>query len=315
MAQARGYKGRLILDFETEFKTPPATPAGLVMPFNSVSVRSDRAKNRASTITGRRDPVNPFDGNLSVSGDVVVPVDGIVFGYWLKAMFGNPATTDNLDGTFTHVWKTGDNQPSLVLEKEFPDIGVYAKHLGCKVSSFSMQVGGDGELTASLGIEGATEELGGTPYDASPTSLSLSRFNNFQASIKEGGATIATVVEASLSINFGLDTSVYTVGSQGTRGDIPEGMMEISGSIRALFDSMTLLDKAINSTESSLEITFDNGSEILTILVPELEYQRSTPGIDGPAGIYVDLPWQGYFDDNADGTSIKATLTNTKSSY
>ena len=315
MSQARGYKGRLVLDFETAFKTPPATPAGLIMPVNKADISGDRPKQKPNTLTGRRDPVKPFEGNMDVGGSLEVPLDAYAFGYWLKAIFGQPNTTDNGDGTYTHVFKTGDLQPSLILETQFTDKGIYKKSTGCKIGSLSMSVGTDGELTASMNVLGATEDLSSTPYDNDPTSPNFVRFNAPHASIKEGGSTIAIVTDLSLDIDFGLDGDVYTVGTGGTRGDIPEGLMNISGNMTSLFESLGLLNKAVNSTESSLEITFDNGEEKLIISIPELQYARKTPGLSGPQGVRLETPFQAYYDDNADGSSLVFTLINTQESY
>ena len=95
MAQAKGSKARLVLDTETTFGSDPGTPAGLVMPINSFSLKSNRPKNTRNTLLGTRNPGKPWDGNQTDSGDVIVPVDSEAFPYWLKAMFGAPTTTES----------------------------------------------------------------------------------------------------------------------------------------------------------------------------------------------------------------------------
>jgi len=115
MAQAKGINSRLVLDFETTFKQDPATKGGLILPFNSLSLGASQAQNETNTMTGRRDKTEPVIGNVDVSGDTEVPMDVEAIGYWLKALFGAPTTTDNTDGTYTHVYKISDTQPSLVV--------------------------------------------------------------------------------------------------------------------------------------------------------------------------------------------------------
>ncbi|BBO92052.1 phage tail tube protein [Desulfosarcina ovata] len=317
MGQALGSKSRLVMDFEDSFKTEPGTPAGMVMPINTFSLKSSRTKNTAQTITGSRNPVKPFDGNLSDSGEGVVPVDSQAFGWWLRAMFGAPTTTGT--SPYTHVFKVGDSMPSMVMEVRFQDktasVLTYAKHNGCKISSFNMSVGGDDELTAKVGIEAATETIGSTAYDSDPTVLSLNRFNNYQATIEEGGASIADVTAMDFTIDFGLDTDVYTIGDGGTRGQIPEGILSVTGSITALFNSDTLLNKAINSTESSLKLTFTSGADSLEFAFNELEFERQTPSIDGPKGVLITLPFVAFYDDDAAASVVTATLINTVETY
>lgn len=314
MAQAKGYLSRLGLDFETTFGADPGVPDVKSMPFNSCDVKASRAKNTAQTLTGNRNPVEPFDGNVVVNGNIVVPVDALAFGYWLKAMFGAPTTSGT--GPYTHLFKVGNTQPSLVLEKKFATATAsYAKMNGCKVGKMSMRVGGDGELTATLDIEGAAEALGTSPLDATVTAVALSRFNNFQASLKEGGSTLASCTDFSFDINFGLDTSVYTLGTAGSRGDIPEGLLGITGSMTVLFEDLTLLNKAKNSTETALELTLDNGTHSLVFSFDEVQLQLNTPGISGPQGIKLELPWVAYYGNDADASAIKVALTNSVATY
>ena len=313
MGTARGYKSSCVLDFETTFGADPAAPAGLIMPINSSSLKAERTKNAASTITGNRNPVQPFDGNLKVEGSVVVPVDLIAFGHWLRAMFGAPTTSG--EGPYVHTFKVADSQPSLVLENKFADAAAviaYAKYNGCKVNSWAMSVGGDGELTSELAIVGSTETVGATAYDSDASAVTLSRLQNFQAALTEGGSSLAIATAMDFTVGFGLDTEKYVIGGAGVLGDIPEGIMSVSGNLTALFQSTTLLNKAINSTESSLVVTFTSGTYSLAITFPEIQYGRSTPEISGPSGILITLPWQGYYDNNADSTSVKVVLTNSQ---
>lgn len=311
MTQARGYKSKLLLDFEETFGEDPTTPAGVLLPVNSCGVAGSRAKNTAQTLTGTRNPPVPFDGNESVSGPLVVPLDSVAMWYWLKAMFGAPSTGGT--GPYVHSFTVQDAMPSLVLEKQFGTATPsYAKHNGCKIASCSLSFGGDGELVANLNVEGASEALGTTAYQAAATAIAMQRLNNFQAAIQLGGASVGNVREVSLDIDFGLDTEQYTIGGGGTRGDIPEGIMSITGRVRALFEDLTLLNLAVNSTESSLEINVNGGtSSQLDIIIPELQFERNTPGIEGPKGILVDLPFVAYYHDDSAASAIQFDLTNT----
>jgi len=322
MGQARGYKSRLVLDFETAFKTDPSTPAGHIMPFNSYSVQGSRNKESANTIRGRRDPVAPFDGNESVDGPLVVPVDVRNIGLWLKALLGAPDSTDNGDGTYDHVYSISDSQPSMVLETRLSDntsVIKYIKHNGCKLNSLEISAGGDGELVANLNIMGAAEALGDSAYDSDPTELSFQRFRNFQATLKEGGSALTgTATNMTLNVAANLDGDQYTIGDNGTRGDISEGLMGLSGSIDALFKdtSAAMLQKAIDSTETSLELAFeDSNGNSLTFTLPELQFAQQGPTVDGPQGVRISLPFQAYYDDAAEGTGLQVTLVNDQVSY
>lgn len=314
MAAAKGFKSTLALDFETTFGTDPGVPNGLSMPINTFDVKASRTLQQAQTITGSRNPVEPFAGNTAVGGSAVIPVDALAIGYWLKAIFGAPVTSGA--GPYLHTFKITDTQPSLVLEKKFATATAsYMKLNGCKVSKFGMQVGGDGELVANLDIEGAKETIGTTPYDATLTAIALSRFNNFQAALTEGGVTVANCTAFSFDLECGLDTDVYVLGASGQRGDIPEGVMGVSGNLTTLFESTALLTKAMNSTETALVLTFTAGANILKFTFPEVLLELNTPGITGPQGVRLEIPWKAYYGNDAGASAIKVELTNTQAVY
>lgn len=313
MGTARGYKSTCLLDFEQSFATDPGTPNARIMPINSLELSSTRAKNQPGTIRGHRNPAEPFDGNIDVSGSAEVPVDAEAFAFWLKAMFGSPETT----GTavpYTHKFTIKDLQPSLVIEKKFGDASAaiaHAKYNGVKVGSWSMEIGGDGELVSTLELAGANEAINETAYDADPVEPAFSRFQMFQAQVKEAGTAVAIITEADFTVNFGLDTdTARTLGNQGVLSDIMEGIVEASGNITALFQNRDLLNKAINSTETSLSFGFTNGDLELWVTFNELKFGRNTPGISGPGGVVLSLPWQAYYEDAAEKSAVIVELIN-----
>lgn len=316
MTQARGYRSQTVMDFETVFATDPTTKKGVQMPFETNNIAANQNLTEDNTIRNRRDPAKPSRGNVDVAGQIVVPVDPINFGYWLKGLFGQPTKTGTT-GKFVHEFKPGNSQPSFVLEKGFTDINVYEKFSGCKVSQLSMTLGGDGALTAAIDIMGAKNAIGSTAYSASPTVNALTRFSNFQASLQENGVAVAIGTNVDFQINAGLDGNQYVIGSGGFRQDIPEGLLQISGNLTALFEDKTLMEKAINGTETSLKITLTiNADTSLEFLFSEVEFGRSSPAIEGPQGVMITVPWRAYCKGTLPtDTSVKVTLKNSLDSY
>ena len=318
---ARGYKTTCLLDFETSFGTAPGVAAGRLMPLNSFGLNVSRAKNSAATLTGRRDPSEPFDGNVEVSGALTVPVDARAFPYWLKLLFGAATTTGSGEASdtapFTHVFKPGDEAPSAVVQTNYgTDPVTFGKFTGCKVSSLAMQAGGDGELTATVNLVGRDVEYSQTNYNAAAELVTMKRFSNFQATLKSDGVAIATITDFSLTIDNGLDTSIRTIGSGGKLYDIPEGLMSVSGSMTAMFTNMTLLNKAKDNTELSMELgwSIDENNKI-TFKMPEVQIQFQGPTVDGPTGVKAEYPFVAYFNDAADNACIIATVVNDVASY
>jgi len=284
------------------------------MPFNQSQLSINQNLINSTTIRGRRDQIQPAIGNTDVSGSIVVPIDQTGTGFWLRAMFGNPTTTGSGD-PYTHVFKVANSQSSLVLEQQYPDIPAYEMFNGCKVNKFSFSYGGDTELTATIDILGAKRTVGAAPFASPLTALSLLKFSNFQGTIEEGGAQLAIVTEASLNADFGLDGNTYTIGGNGYRTDLPEGTLQVSGSIKALFKDTVLLNKAINNTESSLKFKFTNAAHSLQFFMEEVIFQQTSPGIESEKGIYINLPFKAFYESGTGGSAIVATLVNSYASY
>lgn len=315
MAQARGYMGQLVADFESTFGTSPGTKKGKILTFNTMEVVGKQNLIDPGTITGTRNSVEPGKGNLSVDGSISVPLDLTAIGYWLKGVFGAPTTT-GAGPDYTHVFKIGNTQPSMVLEKGFTDIAQYMRYNGCKISTFKLPFGGDGEAVVSMDIMGATEAIGSTVYDAAATAVTMTRLNNFQASIKEGGTTLAIVQSGDFTLNMGLDGNQYVLGTNGTRGDIPEGIINVTGTLKTLFTDATLLNKGINNTITSLELTYTiAANQSLTFTFPEVLFERTSPPISGPVGVVCDMSWRAFYKTDSNKSAVMVTLKNQTATY
>lgn len=314
MAQQKGSTVDYQIGFESTFGTAPA--AGYTMKVNSFGVKANRAKNQPATLTGTRNPAEPFDGNVNVAGPIVVPIDSGIMPYWCAAMFGDPVSTGA--GPYVHEFKIADVMPSFTLENAFTDLATdkYNQFRGLKVSGFSITVGGDGELVANLDIAGATESLETSSMDASPTAVSLARIDNFECAITEGGGALSNGNELSINIDFGLDLNNYVIGGSGILGSIPEGIIGVSGNIKTLFEDTSLLDKALASTESSIKLTATNSaSSIFEIEIQELQYERNSVDIPGPQGLLADLNFQGYYTNGSEASAVVMRVTNSVASY
>lgn len=316
MNQAKGVYSKLYMGFETIFGQDPADIAttGIDIPFNSCSLTGNQNSTAPGTITGRRDPVEPILGNIDTNGNIVVPVDYTIFGYLMRACFGPPTTT-GASAPYTHTYKPGDNQPSLVLEKGFPDIAQFIKYNGCKVSKLSLSVGGDGELTATLEFMGAKETIAVTSVVTTPVEPVLNRLVNFQAALKIDGTDVAIATNMTLDIDFGLDGDTYALGANGFRASVNEGLMTIGGNLTAFFTDMTYINKAIAGTAVAIELTLTSGTNILKFTLPEVKFARKTPGIDGQAGIKQELSYNAFYKSNVNGVAIVVALTNAMATY
>lgn len=315
--QARGYRGQTVMGFEEDYGVIPDPAAGWIIPFNTEAVAIARPKNTAATLRGTRNPAEPFDGNTDVTGDIVVPVDANSFGLWLRALFGAPTTTeDSVSGTYSHVFRAGEEMPSIWLQTRFAtDTPFYKVSTGVKINSFSLEAGGDQELTATLSTMGGVQRSQAASVVASPSDLGLDRISNFMATLKMSGTEYGDATSFSVQLDNGLDGDTYTLGGGGFRGDLSEGLMGVSGAMTVLLKDETLYKKALESTPLSLELVFSkaNGSS-LAFDLPKTQLQVSGPVTDGPAGLRVTWNYQAY-SVNPEDAAIVATLTNTIADY
>ncbi|MFU8883103.1 MAG: phage tail tube protein [Rhodobacterales bacterium] len=317
--QARGAKAQILIQQETAYKTLPTTPAAQRVNFISCDLRATREQEQSQTLRGDRNPSRAIRGNTDVAGNLVTELQAYNALLW-KAILGS-VTTSGEAAPYTHVFKIGDTLPSLMIEKGFADIGQYFRYLGCKVASMSFSVTPSGFQNQSISFVGAKEAVATGVFDANPANLGKQSFDGFAiATIQEGGVDIANVVGIdNLTINNDLDTEQYSVGGAGERDDLPEGLVTVSGTLRARFTSMALYTKAINDTESSLLIKYQlgtgvgtAGNESLEIVIPELTYAPSSPAVDGPRGVLVELPFVAYFEDGTGSSALQVTLKNTQ---
>lgn len=314
-----GAKTKTFIAFESTYGEKPsdAATASVDVYFNTNGVAASQNTTSPSTIRGNRNPIEPIMGNIDVNGDIVVPVDYSAFGYWLKAMFGNPTTTSVNDkaGFYQHVFKVGDFQPSFTLEKAFPGIGQYLQYSGCKASKLSISVGGDGELTATISVMGAKETVVSETMATTPIVPDFQRAKNFQSSIKIGNEIEAKGTSFSMDIDAGLDGDSYCIGSNGYRTAVCEGILSCSGTLEAYFADAKYISLADTNAETSAEVTLAAGDYSLSVKFPEIKFARTSPSIDGPTGIKQSLSYNAYYDNSAEESAVVVTLVNETASY
>ena len=213
------------------------------------------------------------------------------------------------------MFKIGNTMPSLTIEQGYPDVNVFQQFAGVRISKLGFKFGGDAELTASVDVMGCNETLAATTFDAAAKAVNFLPFQNLNATIKEGGVTVANILSCDINFDFGLDGDSYAIGGKGFRTYIDPGTVSISGTIKAFFQNKDLLNKAVNGTESSLELRLEQNDWSLTFKLPELVYERQSPGIDGPRGVNIELPFKAYYRADAGKSASIITLVNNQELY
>jgi len=327
MAQQQGSNVKLLYQAEPIWKQVPSNADAMVLPFVSESVRLDRNLISSRTIRSSRNPQAPVRGNVDVAGDVTFEL-APQYGKLLHLAFGSYTAVSGESvgmeaGTYKHTFKIGA-LPSFTLEKQFTDLDTakYFQYSGCRVGSLRVSIKAEGMIECVAGVMGAKETEAAASFDSSPVDLGHDPFDGFQVTLLENGSAIATASEVEFTLDNALDGSSYVIDGTGQRHSIPSGTAKVSGTVTALFENTTLYDKAIAHTETSLVITLTrgtgagtDGNEKLTFTIGELIFQPTAPVVNGPQGVLVELPFEGYYDDDSAASALVAELLSATSHY
>jgi len=316
MVQAKGSRSQVTIQTETTFATDPVTPAAQLLYYSSCSLALKRGQEQDDTLRGNRNPTKAARGKDDISGDLVANMQGYN-GLLLLGLLGSVTTTGT--GPYTHVFTVGDSLPSFMVEKGFLDISQFFKYRGVKIGGMSVSFSPSGFQKMTFNMMGAEEVVGSAAFDADPTDLTYAPFDGFSiGTIEEGGVAIADLTGIDISFANDLDGDQYLLGGNGIRADIPEGTVAVTGTVKARFSDLTLYNKAINDTESSLKVIFalgdgggTAGNESLEFYIPELTFTPQAPPISGPKGIVAELPFVGYYGNSSEESALQLTLINT----
>ena len=315
MPQAQGAQTNFYLYDEDTYGADPTTPDANKIYLKSCGLKVQQNKLQPETLTGSRTQSKPDNGNVDVTGPLVHELGAESVGKLLKHAFGSVATTGT--GPYTHTYSIGSLPTGFTLEKDhgaaISGTGRFEKFQGCRVASLDINMPQEGYVELTFNVQGASSTLTSAALDSTPTDNGHTPFSMASlATILEGGSAIATVKELKMTLDNDLDADGYTLGSGGVRTQLPEGKALVSGTLTAVFDSASLLTKAENSTASTLKVTFSRGSgdgsagnEYVEFSIGALVYERTSPAVDGPKGLVVEMSFTGY-----DSSAIAAVLKN-----
>ena len=314
MARAQGARAQMALAFETTYGTPPAS--GFTrMPFASTSLGSEQPLLNSELLGYGRDPLAPIKDAVTADGDVVVPLDAEAFGFWLKAAFGEPATTGTAPGPFTHEFQSGSwTLPSLSIETGMPEVPRYAMYSGCVLDQLSWQMQRSGLLTATARLVAQGETVGTTTSAGTPAALELKRFGHFNGSVARNGTALGHIVSAEITYANNLDR-IETIRSDGRIDGADPSIAALTGRIEVRFADSTLVTQAINGEPSEITIAYVLPSgESFTFTIHAVYLPRPRIEISGPQGVQASFDWQAARDNTANGMCT-ATLINDIEEY
>lgn len=191
------------------------------------------------------------------------------------------------------------------MERRFLDIGQYLVYTGCMVNSLSLSIPATGGVTGSFDFIGRNMSASGVTLGA-PTDVSLNDpFTSDGGVIQEGGVTIGIVSGLELSLQNNISPN-YVVGSNFSK-EQTYGRSILTGTVTAFFENLSLLNKFLNETESSISITLtDPAANDLIIDIPRVKYTGGEVPVDGEGSVVLSLPFQAL-KDPTEATNIVIT--------
>jgi hypothetical protein len=179
MARAYGSSAHLLMKRETVYGQA-ATGNYICIPFNRCNLGSEQGLVDDPVLGQGRDPLAPLQDVITDEGDIIVPVDPRYLGLWLTGLFGDPDTTDNLDGSWDHEFASGgDDLPSYTLEVGMPKVPAFFRHAGVKLNSIVLEFTCSGPAAATINAIAQGETRFGATQGGTPSSLTFSRISQF----------------------------------------------------------------------------------------------------------------------------------------
>jgi hypothetical protein len=314
MARAQGARAQMALAFETTYGIPPA--GGFTkMPFASTTLGSEQPLLNSELLGYGRDPLAPIKDAVTADGNVVVPIDALAFGFWLKAAFGTPVTTGAVPGPFTHEFRSGAwSLPSMSIETGMPEVPRYAMYSGCVLDSLSWQMQRSGLLTATASLVAQGEAIASTSAVGTLADLALQRFGHFNGAITRNGQPLGNIISAEIAYANNLDR-VETIRSDGRIDGADPSIAALTGKIEVRFADQVLVNQAIAGDPCALTFAYSLPSgEGFSFTAHAVYLPRPRIEIPGPQGIQATFDWQAARDITL-GRMCTAMLVNDFEEY
>lgn len=277
--------------------------------YESRVIRPDRMANKA--VRGTQRPGGVIPQELSPLGQAQM----------FYALLGNLVSTTG-SGPYTHILKGIANTsklPSYSIEKGFLDLDTptYQAWLGSRFDAATIDFNIDAMVQCNFSVlsRAVTTPSTTSILAGSATDQTCDPFTGVQVTISEGTSLVAlgTAQQLQLSINNNHYANNFGLGSN-YRANMKAGTRRTSVTGTFMFNDYSLYTKALDGTDTKINIVVSDGTNSYTFLLPNVDLYPNgmTPKIvDGP--ITVSLMGMAA-KDSVEGTDIKLTIVNSESS-
>jgi hypothetical protein len=207
--------------------------------------------------------------------------------------------------------RAGTEKTSFTIEREFGDIDNYARFTGCIINSLNLSLKPNSILTGSFNIVGKSSSYATVTLDSTPTDSQIfSPLDAFTGSLYEGDAAVGLITGIDITLDNGANPN-FVVGSSFAR-NVTFGRSNVTGSITAYFQDMTMLNKFINESNSSIEVYIGTGlygSNSYRIFIPRIKYGTADNSVNDEGPIEMKMDFQALLDSTFNTNIIISSLS------
>lgn len=185
---------------------------------------------------------------------------------------------------------------SFTFEEYDQDIDLTEQSTGIRVSSMKITGQPDGMCIIEFGLVGADMNplaSGASPFFTSPTLSTTIALTMVDATIRFGGADIATLTSFELMLDL-TASGLKVIGSRVTP-DVFENPATVSGSISGVRSDFTNITRALAETELELHVLMvepeAEPKDFVSLFVPRIKIQVPDKGIGGDGAMIETMPF------------------------
>lgn len=302
MTTAAGSKTKLRFIQEVTAGTTPSTPTMQELEYTSFEGVLDAPTITSNVISSTRQNKSARRGNVSASATLGVELCNANYDWALEGLF---------QSTFSsNVLKPGSVQKHFSFEQEFQDLTKFRVFKGMMFNTLDVETTTDNYVKATFKLLGynSTAFTGTSVASVSTAVTSKASFFHEGGTFNEGGSSYGAFTDVKFSINNNAAAN-NTLGVTGVRS-ITAGRFDVTGSMTALFEDETIYNKFVNDTESTLSVTFVDGTTSLTFEFPKVKYTQASIPVSNNGVITVQLSFTAIYDD-ASTSTLTVTRDNT----
>lgn len=276
--------------------------------YRSNVLRNDHMRNKS--VRGTQRPGGGLPQELAPRGQSQL----------LYSLLGNLTGTSGA-GPYVHTIKgqtSGNKLPMFSLEKGFLDLATpeYYSFLGCRVNGCTIDFSVDQvpicnfDIVCRSAAKSTNSILVSTAVDQT-----YDPFTSVQVTVYEGSSLTAlgTCEQLTLTVMNSLDGGSFALGSN-YRKNLLLGQRAVTVSGVFKFTDGSLYDKAVNGTDSKVQISVSDGTYGMDFLLPNIDWypNGTTPKLARDGALSIPMMGEAV-KDNSEATDIKLTITSPES--